>query len=94
MTAETITPNDDVAALSDRALLERVCRQLDHLDGMVHGLALEIADHGGDIGGIRVKIDQLDPLLPHLPRDLALLDPGGAMRKHFKPRRQPGAVQK
>lgn len=70
MTAQVITPNDEVTALSDRALLERVARQLDHLDEMIHGQAQTI----GELG----------PLLPHVPRVLALLDPGAAMRKHWK----------
>lgn len=70
MTAETITPNDELVSLSDRQLLERVCKQLDHLDGMVH-------DQGQ-------KIAALDPLLPHLPRALNLLDPAGAMRRSWK----------
>jgi hypothetical protein len=30
---------------------------------------------------------QIEPLLPLIPRALALLDPGAAMRRHFKPRR-------
>jgi len=66
MTAEVITPNDELTALSDRQLLERVCRQLDRLDGMVHGQ--------GQL------IEELRPLLPHIPRALVLLNPGGAMR--------------
>jgi hypothetical protein len=70
MTAEAITPNDEVTALSDRELLERVCRQLDHLDGMVHGQ--------GQL------LDQLRPLLPHIPRALVLLNPGGAMRRKWR----------
>jgi hypothetical protein len=70
MTAEAITPNDEVTALSDRQLLERVAKQLDHLDCMVH-------DQGQLIG-------QLAPLLPHVPRALTFLDPAGAMRKHWR----------
>ena len=69
MTAETITPNDELNALSDRALLERVCKQLDHLDQMVHEQGQLVAE--------------LKPLLPHLPRALNLLDPGRAMRAKF-----------
>jgi hypothetical protein len=30
------------------------------------------------------KVSQLDPLVPHLPRALALLDPGAAMRRTWK----------
>jgi hypothetical protein len=30
------------------------------------------------------KVGQLDPLVPHLPRVLALLDPGAAMRRTWK----------
>lgn len=71
MTAETITPNDDVTALSDRALLERVCRQLDHLDIMLH-------DHDRKHDELAA---QLAPLVPHIPRALALLDPGSFMRR-------------
>lgn len=70
MTAETITPNDELNALSDRALLERVCKQLDHLDAMVHEQGQLVAE--------------LKPLLPHLPRALNLLDPAGAMRRSWK----------
>jgi hypothetical protein len=70
MTAEVITPNDDTASLSDRELLERVANQLDHLDVMLHGQ--------GQL------IEELRPLLPHVPRVLALLDPGAAMRKKWK----------
>jgi hypothetical protein len=69
MTAEAITPNDELTTLSDRELLERVCRQLDHLDQMIH-------EQGQLIGELR-------PLLPHVPRVLALLDPGAAMRKKW-----------
>ena len=72
MTAETITPNDDVTALSDRALLERVSRQLVHLDPLVHEMHQRMAE--------------LAPLLPLIPRALALLDPGAAMRRTFKAR--------
>jgi hypothetical protein len=70
MTAEAITPNDEVKTLSDRQLLERACKQLDHLDEMLHA-------QGQLIG-------ELSPLLPHVPRALALLAPGAAMRKHWK----------
>jgi hypothetical protein len=70
MTAEVITPNDETASLSDRELLERVANQLDHLDVMLHGQ--------GQL------IEELRPLLPHVPRVLALLDPGAAMRKKWK----------
>jgi hypothetical protein len=70
MTAEVMTPNDDVAALSDRELMERVANQLDHLDTMLH-------EQGQLIGELR-------PLVPLIPRALALLDPGAAMRKHWK----------
>ena len=59
-------------ALSDRQLLERVARQLDHLDGMVH-------EHGQ-------MMAELAPLLPLVPRALALLDPGAAMRRHLRGR--------
>ena len=72
-----MTPNDEVAALSDRALLERVCNQLDHLDSMLH-------EHGQ-------LIEQLRPLLPHVPRALALLDPGKAMRRKWGKADGPGA---
>lgn len=72
MTAETITPNDDVTALSDRALLERVALQLYHLDEQMH-------EHGQ-------FLTELRPLLPLIPRALTLLDPGAAMRRHLKPK--------
>ena len=32
---------------------------------------------------------QIEPLLPLIPRALALLDPGAAMRRHLKPKRRP-----
>jgi hypothetical protein len=70
MTAEVITPNDETASLSDRELLERVANQLDHLDTMLHDQGRLIA--------------QLEPLVPLIPRALALLDPGAAMRKKWK----------
>ena len=69
MTAETITPNDDVTALSDRELFERIGKQLDHLDAMLHNQARLLAE--------------LEPLVPLIPRALALLDPGRAMRKKW-----------
>ena len=69
MTTETITPNDDLIALSDRALLERVAKQLDHIDQMTH-------EHGQ-------MMAQLEPLLPLIPRALALLDPGASLRRTF-----------
>lgn len=42
-------------------------RQLDHIDQMCHE--------------IRQALTQLEPLLPLVPRALALLDPGRSMRK-------------
>ena len=69
VTAETITPNDDVIALSDRELWERVARQMDHMDAMLHDQARLLAE--------------LEPLVPLIPRALALLDPGRAMRKKW-----------
>ena len=69
MTAPVITSNDELASLSDRELLERVCKQLDHLDGMIH-----------DQGQL---LEPLRPLIPHIPRVLALLDPGAAMRRKW-----------
>lgn len=69
MTAETITPNEELIALSDRELFERVARQLDHLDAMLHDQSRLLAE--------------LEPLVPLIPRALALLDPGRAMRKTF-----------
>jgi hypothetical protein len=66
VTAETITPNDELIALSDRELFERVARQMDHLDAMLHDQARLLAE--------------LEPLVPLIPRALALLDPGRAMR--------------
>jgi hypothetical protein len=47
--------------------------RLDHLDGMIHE--------------IHQAVTELAPLLPLVPRALALLDPAAAMRKHLKPRR-------
>ena len=44
MTADTITPNHDVQSLSDRELLERVFRHLEHLDGMVHETHQAVAE--------------------------------------------------
>ena len=89
--AETITPNDDVMALSDRQLLERVARQLDHLDVVAHQHMQELADQGAEIGSVNAQIAeltaQLQPLWPLIPRALALLDP---MRKMRKPK--PDAV--
>jgi hypothetical protein len=72
VTAQTITPNDDVTAASDRELLERVARQLDHLDAILH-------EHSQLLAEVR-------PLLPHIPRALALLDPGRSMRGYFAKR--------
>ena len=90
MTAPVITSNDELASLSDRelllVLLERTeailhemhvasdeaaltRKQLDHLDGMIH-----------DQGQL---LEPLRPLIPHIPRVLALLDPGAAMRKKW-----------
>jgi hypothetical protein len=64
-----ITPNSDTGHLSDRELAERTAMQLDHVDSMLHEQARLLA--------------QIEPLLPLIPRALALLDPGQAMRKHF-----------
>lgn len=44
-------------------------RQLDHIDQLCHE--------------IQQKLAELDPLVPLIPRALALLDPGAAMRKTF-----------
>lgn len=70
MAAETITANHELATLSDRELLERVCRQLDHLDEVIHEVSRFHAE--------------LAPLIPLIPRALALLDPGAAMRRHWR----------
>jgi hypothetical protein len=32
-------------------------------------------------------LTELEPLIPLVPRALALLDPGAAMRRHLKPKR-------
>jgi hypothetical protein len=69
VTAETITPNDELIALSDRELFERVARQMDHLDAMLRDQARLLAE--------------LEPLVPLIPRALALLDPGRAMRRKW-----------
>jgi hypothetical protein len=74
VTAETITPNDDVTAASDRELLERVARQLDHLDAILHEHSQLLA--------------HLGPLVPLIPRAVALLDPGRSMRGYFGKRRE------
>ena len=78
-------------ALSDRQLLERIARGLDHLDVMVHEHSQGLADQGAEIGSVNAQLDelvtQLKPLLPLIPRVLALLDP---MRKMRKPK--PDAV--
>ena len=76
MTAPVITSNDELASLSDRELLERVCKQLDHLDGMIH-------EQRGFLTGQGELLAELRPLIPHIPRVLALLDPGAAMRKKW-----------
>lgn len=78
MTAETITPNDEDVAqcdnyggVSSRPLPDDdYQRQLDHIDTMLHE--------------IKRMLDQLEPLIPLIPRALALLDPGAAMRRSFK----------
>jgi hypothetical protein len=69
VTAETITPNEQLIALSDRELFERIGKQLDHIDAMLHEQARLLAE--------------LEPLVPLIPRALALLDPGRAMRKRW-----------
>ena len=43
--------------------------QLDHIDIMLHE--------------IKQLLDQLEPLVPLIPRALALLDPGSAVRRHL-----------
>ena len=43
MTVET--PNDEVETLSDRELQERICRQLDHLDCMLHEVTQFLDEH-------------------------------------------------
>jgi hypothetical protein len=48
-------------------------RQLDHIDAMLHDC--------------HRMLMELEPLLPLIPRALALLDPGGPMRRYLKPRR-------
>jgi hypothetical protein len=70
VTTETITPNDQLDTLSDRELLVRVIRQLDHIDTAVH----QVQQFQG----------ALKPLLPLIPRALTLLDPGAGMRKHLR----------
>lgn len=52
-------------------------RQLDHIDQMCHEITQTLAE--------------LRPLLPLIPRALALLDPGAAMRRTFRKGR-PDAV--
>jgi hypothetical protein len=52
--------------------------QLDRIEGMLADQARLLAE--------------LQPLLPLIPRALALLDPGAAMRRHLKPKRRPDAV--
>jgi hypothetical protein len=69
VTAETITPNDELIALSDRELFERIGKQLDHIGAMLHEQARLLAE--------------LEPLVPLIPRALALLDPGKAMRRKW-----------
>ena len=44
-------------------------RQLDHLDTMLHA--------------IKTTLDQIQPLVPLIPRALSLLDPGRAMRRKW-----------
>jgi hypothetical protein len=68
VTTETIAGNSDVAALSDRELWERLAHQLDHLDALLHDEQRANAEFRAT----------LEPLLPLVPRALALLDP---MRK-------------
>jgi hypothetical protein len=78
VTAETITPENDGITPCDNwgAVSSRTgpeCdhqAQLDHLDTMLHHLL--------------AKVGQLDPLVPLIPRALALLDPGAAMRRTWK----------
>ena len=53
MTAETVTPNSDVTALSDRELIEQI-----------HAIVTELA-----------------PLVEHMPRLMALLDPFAKVRR-------------
>lgn len=74
MTADTITQYQELNSLSDRQLLERVCRQLDHLDMMVHSAEQRLAN-------CEDFLAKLDPLLPHIPRALALLDPMAKIRR-------------
>jgi hypothetical protein len=43
----------------------------------------------------RYLLAQIEPLVPLIPRALALLDPGAAMRRHLTPKRRvPDAVPK
>lgn len=39
------TPNDELETLSDRELAERICRQLDHLDCMLHEVTQFLDEH-------------------------------------------------
>ena len=39
------TPNDELETLSDRELSERICRQLDHLDVMLHEVTQFLDEH-------------------------------------------------
>ncbi len=55
------TPNDDTETLSDREILVRMCRQLDHIDTMIH----EVDRRTGP----------LEQLTPHLDKALRFLDP-------------------
>jgi hypothetical protein len=41
----TQTPNDDLETLSDRELAERIARQLDHLDCMLHEVCQFLDEH-------------------------------------------------
>jgi hypothetical protein len=50
-----ITPNDDLTALSDRQVLERISRQLEHLDPMLHEIHQTLRDH-------KPLLDRLGPL--------------------------------
>jgi hypothetical protein len=57
---------EDLSGLTDRALAELNQHQLNHIDGMLHALEKKLA--------------ALDPLIPLIPRVLAMLDPASSWR--------------
>jgi hypothetical protein len=53
----TQTVNDDIAILSDRQLMERILRELDHVDAQMHEVRQYLEEHKPLIERARTLLD-------------------------------------